>query len=330
MGLEQWGWSPWFAKRASGLPGEPGRVALVHRDRCSVLTAQGEIAAPVSGHVRDSHGAPAVGDWVTIHAGSIDAILPRRTLFSRQRDGAEQPLAANLDVMFVVCGLDRDFNLRRIERYLVLAGESGAEAAVVLNKADLRDDPEEALAQVRGVSAGAPVLLMSARDGVGVEAMESLIGPGRTGVLIGSSGAGKSTLLNRLLRAETMVTQPVRESDSRGRHTTTARHLFALPSGGLLIDMPGIREVGLWATEEGLARAFPDIGDAASQCRFRDCRHEDEPGCAVREAADGKRLESYRKLRREVEWLERREDPAKEAAHRKKMRSIHKAIRDPR
>ncbi|MFN7923124.1 MAG: ribosome small subunit-dependent GTPase A [Bryobacteraceae bacterium] len=329
MGLEKWGWSSWFEKRASGLPGEPGRVVLVHREHCLVAAARGEVTAPVRGHLRQSGMSPAVGDWVLLVSGAIEAIVPRRTVFSRRRGDGEQVLAANLDVLVIVCGLDGDFNLRRIERYLVLASESGADPLVVLNKADLASEPQARLGEVRAIAGGAPVLLASASLGTGVDAIESAIGLGRTAALIGSSGAGKSTLVNRLLGRDAIATRAVRESDSRGRHTTTHRAMFALPSGALLIDMPGLRAVGLWAGEEAIERAFPDIAEPALECRFRDCRHEGEPGCAVAAQADAARLASYHKLRREAEWLERRDDPAKDAAHRKKIRAIHKAHRDP-
>lgn len=322
MGLEQWGYSSFFSKQAGAFPGEPGRVVLAQRQQCVVMHEHGEAL------VHDGGNQAAAGDWVLVERGRIQRVLERRTLLSRARHRGEQVLAANVDTLLVVTGLDGDFNLRRMERYLVLAAESGADPVLILNKADLCEDTAAAVAQARSVAGGCPVLLVSAQERYGFDALEQVMEKGRTAALIGSSGAGKSTLVNSLLGRDAMLTQPVREHDSRGRHTTTARQMFQLPWGALLIDMPGLREVGLWASEESVQLAFPEIAGHVGQCRFRDCRHEGEPGCTVVDQVDAGRLASFQKLRREVEWQNRQNDPLQAAAHRKKMRAIHKAARD--
>lgn len=265
---------------------------------------------------------PVVGDWVVVRGGAIDAVLPRRTMLTRKAPGVDAPqaLAANVDVLFIVVGLDHDFNPRRIERYLVLARASGAEPVVVLNKIDLAAGP---LPRVDG----APVIAVSALNRDGVGEIEAAIPRSATGALIGSSGAGKSTIINALLGRYAIATQPVREDDSRGRHTTTHREIVPLPSGALLMDMPGLREVGLWADESAVEAAFADIAELAAGCRFRDCRHQGEPGCAVATAVDAARLASFHKLEREVAWLERRDDKRAQAAQRQQWKAIHKAMR---
>lgn len=239
----------------------------------------------------------------------ISGVLPRHGVISRKRPGRaseEQPLAANVDAALIVQGLDGDYNPRRLERYLVLAAASGVRAAIVLNKADLlmRADAESLAAQVRRRT-GTPVVLISARSGEGVEQLDELMRPAEIAVLLGSSGAGKSTLTNALLGREEQAVRTVRESDSRGRHTTTSRELFLLPAGWYLLDSPGLREVEAWDAGEALDEAFDDIGELAQRCRFRDCRHQGEPGCAVREAEaegsiDPDRVEHYRKLTKET------------------------------
>jgi ribosome biogenesis GTPase / thiamine phosphate phosphatase len=328
MKLSDLGWNDFFGDlfapyRTAGLV--PARVVAQHRDMCLVAGEAGELAAEVSGRFRhetkDRSGYPAVGDWVAIepfdeHRGLIHGVLERRSAFVRKVSGdltEAQVVAANIDTVFLVTGLDGDFNLRRIERYLTTAWDSGASPVIVLNKRDLCPDIEGTVAQVEMIALGAPILAVSARDGVNLEALTSCLGPGKTAALLGSSGAGKSTIINRLIGAERLPTAPVREQDSRGRHTTSRRELIALPGRGLLIDTPGMRELQLWADEESLLRAFGDVEELAASCRFKDCRHEDEPGCAVRQAvADGaldpSRFESYLKQRRELEQLALKKD----------------------
>ena len=350
--LEELGWSPFFAEAWADLASSegqvPARVVVAHTRVLRVRGAEGERRAELSGRLRHTAKAPvdrpSVGDWVALRprlkAGRalVDLVLPRRTAFVRRAAGdvtAQQVLAANVDTVFLVMGLDRDYNPRRIERALVLAWESGADPAVLLNKADLCDDVDARRAEVEAVAPGVPVRVIAAREGEGLEALSPWLERGKTVALLGSSGVGKSTIVNRLLGEERQRTREVRESDQRGRHTTTHRELVALPTGGLLLDTPGLREIQLWATEEGLATAFEDVEAMAPGCRFRDCAHQSEPGCAVRAAVEaGKlaeaRLASYHKLRAELRSLDVREDPLLQREERARWRSILKSVKTHR
>jgi len=269
------------------------------------------------------------------HRATIQAILPRRTRFSRKVAGGntqEQVVAANIDTVFLAQGLDGDFNLRRLERYLLLAWDSGARPVIILNKADLCEDVEARVREVEGVAAGTPVHVMSAKLGEGLDEVQPYLAPGETVALLGSSGVGKSTLINRLLGVERLRTAEVRASDSRGRHTTTWRELILLPNGALVIDTPGLRELQLWDGGASARSVFPDIEALAADCHFRDCEHEQEPRCAVRLAAQEghlapERLESYRKLRREANYLASRQDQAAQLETKRKWRAIHRAAR---
>jgi ribosome biogenesis GTPase / thiamine phosphate phosphatase len=346
--LAELGWSPvWAGAHAehAALGHDPARV--VAEDRGSYLLAgpAGEVRAAVSGRFRfeadeDPAAYPAVGDWVSVEGGLvgetvIHALLPRRTALVRQAAGRRteaQVVGANLDVVFVVASLNAELNVRRLERYVAAAWESGAEPVVLLTKADLRPDDEvaDAMAEVAGVAVGAAVIAVSAVDGRGLEEVRARIGSGRTVAFVGSSGVGKSTLLNRLAGAEIAVTRDIREDDARGRHTTTRRQLHLLPDGGLVLDTPGMRELALWDAD-GLDRSFGDIDALAAGCRFRDCRHAGEPGCAVGAAlADGRlavdRLESWRKLLRETAHHERRVDALARTAERRKWKLIGKSV----
>jgi ribosome biogenesis GTPase len=279
---------------------------------------------------------PVIGDWVALQLPSgegealLQALLPRHSLLMRREAGSEhegQLIAANLDVVFLVAGLDGNFNPRRIERALTLAWTSGATPVVVLSKADLAENLAARLIEVEALAQGAPVLAISAQEGTGLEALLAQLPAGKTGVLVGSSGVGKSTLVNRLLAEAQLATQPVRPEDDKGRHTTTHRQLFVLPHGGLLIDGPGMRELGLWGDEEeGLAQTFPDILALATSCRFSDCTHQREPGCALKAAlATGaltqERLDSYEKLQREQAHRERQISSAAQREHKRMEKS---------
>ena len=317
----------------------PGRVAVQHRGARDVLTEEGELRADIAGRlVHEAAGSaelPVVGDWVAVatrpgeRTGRIQAVLPRRTRFSRKTAWTateEQVLAANLDVVFIVSSLNEDLNLRRLERYLTLAWESGAAPVVLLTKADLHPAPGAAVAEVGRIAFGVPVHALSARSGEGLDAVRDVLGPGVTAALLGSSGVGKSTLVNALAGEELLATQAIRE-DGRGRHTTTRRELVVLPGGGLVIDTPGLRELQLWEADEGLEEAFEDVAELAAGCRFADCAHETEPGCAIRAAlAEGRlereRWESYVKLQRELEHLEQRLDKRAQAEARRRWRAI--------
>ena len=327
---------------ASGLV--PGRVAVAIRDEYRVLAEDGEYHAEPAGALLYGSASraelPVTGDWVALRvigAGEaiVQAVLPRRTKFSRRAAGTredEQVLAANVDAALIVCGLDGDYNPRRMERYLALANESGARPLLVLSKADLCADLEDRLAQVRAVARGGPVVAISSMTDGGLSPLEPHLEPGRTFVLLGSSGAGKSTLLNRLLGEERLRTAAVRESDSRGRHTTTHRELIVLPGGAILIDSPGMREVQLWATHDSLDETFDDIAELAKGCRFRDCSHSGEAGCAVQDALESGELDaarwgSYRKLEREIRHHEVLTDRQAALAQKQRWKAIHRAAR---
>lgn len=322
-----------------------GRVAMSNRDQYRLYTEEAELSAEPSGalwyRAPDRASMPVVGDWVAARVVSpdqaiVEAVLPRRTCFSRRAAGRreeEQPLAANIDVVFLVCGLDGDFNLRRLERYLTLAAESGASPVIVLNKADVCENLAERLAETAAIAAGMPVLPVSARDGEGLDALTAFLAPGRTVALLGSSGVGKSTIVNRLLGEERFRTREVRESDSRGRHTTTHRELIPLPLGGALIDTPGLREIQLWAGQESVAGTFDEIAEAAANCRYRDCSHSGEQGCAVAKALEEgaisrERWDSYRKLLREARRHELMTDPLAAQAAKRKRKVMFRAIKE--
>lgn len=309
------------------------RVAKATRRHVEVWTNAGETTARVPKRVfRAPLGAPVVGDWVALEpgpsagdAGSVAQILTRQSSLSRRAAGraaTAQVVAANVHTAFVMVGLDGDFNLRRIERYLALAWQGGVEPVVLLNKADLHAAPGAAVGEVLEVASGAPVHALSAKRGAGLEALAPYLVPARTIVVLGSSGVGKSTLVNHLLGEERMRTKDVRARDDRGRHTTTHRELIPLHGGALLIDTPGMRELGLFDHGDGVREAFADVEVLAAACRFADCSHDSEPGCAIREAIRGGeldplRLASYRKLNGEIDVAAlRRERAEREAKQR--------------
>ena len=322
----------------------PGRVALEHTHIYRVITHTGESLARVSGRLR--HRAttraefPAVGDWVALepsdHGGDarIVAVLPRHSRFSRRAAGdptEEQVVAANIDTVFLVAGLDRDFNPRRIERYLLVATESGAIPVIVLNKSDLAERADAMTDLVRGLAGHTTVHAVSCRMPGSVDVLRQYLGPGQTGALLGSSGVGKSTIVNRLIGHDLLRTRDVRESDSRGRHTSTARQLVVLDGAGVLIDTPGMRELQLWDTGDAISGTFADIEALAVGCRFRDCRHRQAPGCAVRLAADdgdlpAGRLESYHKLQDEQAHQTRQMDQRAQIEEKRRSKTAAKAL----
>jgi ribosome biogenesis GTPase / thiamine phosphate phosphatase len=345
--LEKYGWNDRFAAAFAEIAAAgriPARVVLEHTHIYRVAIEDGETLARVSGRLRHRAGIrsefPAVGDWVALEPvadgdARIHAVLPRVSRFSRRAAGdatEEQVVAANIDVVFLVGGLDRDFNPRRLERYLVVAWESGATPVILLNKADLVDAPEQYADQVRAIAPGVDVHALSARDPQTLDVVRQYLSVGRTAALLGSSGVGKSTIVNRLVGFDLLRTQDVRVTDNRGRHTSTARQLVLLESGGILIDTPGMRELQLWESGDALGDTFADIVSTAASCRFRDCRHLQEPGCAVRAAvASGTvpaaRLESFHKLAAEREHQERQLDARALIDDKRNARVMGKALR---
>jgi ribosome biogenesis GTPase len=347
MNLEFLGWSN-FSKNFSSHCQQGytvGRVATEQKNTYLLYTEVGELSAEITGKMRYQASGrtdfPAVGDWVVISVikgeprATIHEILPRKSKFSRKTVGAitdEQIIATNIDTVFLVSGLDRDFNLRRIERYLILVWESGANPAIILNKADLCNQVEQRRAEVEAIAPGVPIIVLSAIENKGIDALVPYLGIGQTVTLIGSSGVGKSTITNQLAQKDIQAVQSVREGDNRGRHTTTHRELIILPTGGLLIDTPGMREIQLWTGSEGFHETFADIDTLAKQCRFRNCQHDKEPGCAVQQALfDGtlneQRFRNYQKMQQELEYLSRKQDQKAYLAEKERWKKIHKAQR---
>jgi ribosome biogenesis GTPase / thiamine phosphate phosphatase len=332
--LDELGWDAGWASAFEQLHEDnliAARVAAQHRGAYVVWTETGEVRARAAGRLYYEHEVgepvPAVGDWVGVRDTTITSILPRRSAFIRKRAGLssdEQVLAANVDAALLLAGLDDDFSLRRLERYITTAWDSGAEPVVVLTKADLCGDVADALLQVESVAIGVPVYPISNVTGVGIDELATHLRPGRTFVLLGSSGVGKSTLLNRLAGSELMRTGELAD-DGTGRHTTTHRELVRLPGGALAIDTPGLRELQFWDGDVGAA--FDDIEALAAECRFRDCAHSREPGCAVLGAVDEgtltlDRLRSWRKFQRELELVAARTDHRLRVARKKRWKEI--------
>ena len=345
--LTEWGWTAdrddeFHEQAAAGQV--PARVIAQHRGEYRIMTPFGEATGVAPGRMlyraTGERELPAVGDWVLIEPSldgpaTVVEILPRRSQFVRRRagtEGREQVIAANVDLAFIMSSLDQGLNPRRVERYLVAAWDSGAIPVVVLTKSDLFDDIEAAVDSIRDIAAGATIEVISSLSGDGLDALRKWLEPRRTIVLIGSSGVGKSTLVNTLAGSELMVTQEVRADDDKGRHTTTHREIFRLPDGVLLLDTPGMRELGLVEAEEGLEETFDDVEELAAHCRFRDCKHESEPGCAVHEALGAGTLSparwaSYEKLQKEAAFGVRRTDSGAARAEQAKWKQIHKEYR---
>ena len=346
MNLRDWGWDDEWAAAfaphaAEGL--QPARVVRQDRGACEIQTETGARSAEPTGRFRHAVEAgetdmPAVGDWAAIDPrptcdrAGLAAVLPRRTCLARQDAGRAtraQVLAANVDVAFLVGALDagRGFSLARLERALALVRAGGAEAVAVLNKADLCDDIGGRVREAQAAAPEVAVLAVSAIEGWGVEELRPWLAEGRTGVLLGPSGVGKSALVNALLGEARQETGPIREDDARGRHTTTRRELFRLPDGGLLIDTAGLREFQPWEADSELDAVFPEVAELAAQCRFRDCRHEGEPGCAVQQALgdgslDARRFEHYLRLKREQAYQAQKRDLGAQLAEKARWKKI--------
>ena len=336
------GWDPYFDekfKRFASAGGVPARVVADYGAELLVHDGIAASRASVGGHLRNEGSAmPAVGDWVSVlkreTVSAIQGVVDRRTVFSRKVAGVEtreQVLAANVDVAFVVAAVT-DVNLRRIERFLTVAWQSGAVPVVLLTKADIAAAPDELRAELEAIAAGTPVIVTSAVTGDGVEEIVRALLPARTGVLLGPSGAGKSTLINRIVGTELMRTRQVHRS-GEGRHATSHRQLVQLPQGGMIIDTPGLREAQLWEGEEALVNIFEDIDQLALRCRFGDCAHVTEPGCAIKAAlADGTldaaRFQSYLKLQRELQAVAAKTDARVRIEERRKWKQIAIASKD--
>jgi ribosome biogenesis GTPase / thiamine phosphate phosphatase len=342
--LRSLGFSSFFEKQFNSLKDTtlaPARVSIEHKNRYILYTSDGERSAELSGKLRhEGSTMPAVGDWVAVRTGSdlsiIHHVLKRRTVFSRIAPGTasdEQVVAANVDTVFIVVGLDQNFNLRRTERFLVVAQESGADPVIVLNKYDLAEDVEPILEQVATIAGNAAIIAVSANTGHNIERLRAYTSDGQTVALLGSSGVGKSSLINAIMGEVRQAVSHVSDSNAKGRHTTTHRELIRLASGGLIMDTPGMRELQVVSSEESLDESFADISALASECHFADCSHASEPGCRIRLALDEGELDpfrwrSYQKLQREIRHFEIKNDVHAMLAEKAKWKKVHQNIRD--
>ncbi len=342
INLNTLGWNSFFEENFTKYR-EKGflsaRISREHTHIYFLYSEKGELTAEVAGRIRHTSDSkceyPAVGDWVAVSPGienelaTIHAVLPRKSSFSRKVAGVntqEQVIAANIDFVFIVTGLDNNFNPRRIERYLAHVHDSGAEPVIVLNKTDLCDDVDSRIAEVKKIAHTTPVVAVCALDENGILPLKKFINKGNTVALLGSSGVGKSQIINTLIGWDKQAVQEVR-NDSKGRHTTTNRELIILPCGGLIIDTPGIREIQVWCDIDGLNKAFADVVDFAAHCRFSDCSHEVEPGCAVRlaieeEKLDSSRVQSYIKMKKEILKLEKKQNRRTKIIERAKWKKL--------
>jgi ribosome biogenesis GTPase len=352
MSLIDLGWDSFFEKSLESGDNRnlaPARIGRENRQNYLAYFEHGEIICEISGRYRyDNNGRgnyPAVGDWVGVEVGPdrnraiIHKLLPRKSAFLRKVAGKtteEQVIAANIDTIFIVCGLDGNYNLRRIERYISLTWESGATPVILLNKADICSRVEECQNEVAEIAIGVPVYTISASQNQGIDVISEYILPGRTSAFLGSSGVGKSTIINSLAGEKILKVNEVSDMGSRGRHTTTHRELVILPGGGVVIDTPGMREIQVWGDEDGLHQAFNDIEELAANCHFRDCRHLREPGCAVRAAIDdgsldSGRLKNYFRLMKELRYLasrQKKKASAIEKEHWKKISMISRKMKN--
>jgi len=340
--LSKLGWSPFFQTHLDNLYDrklEPARVVGVRKNSFYVSQGKGERLVTVAGRLNHQSDClyPVAGDWVIMTDNVISYVLPRKNALSRGAAGShgkqkaqptrEQVIAANLDTVFVVCGLDRDYNLRRIERCLTLIYNCGLNPAIILTKADLHIYPEKFISEVETVAFGVPVHLVSAKDSLGLAQLEEYLSPGKTLTMIGSSGAGKSTLVNRLYGKSVQPTGSVSENLGKGKHTTTSRDLIMMPQGGMVIDNPGIREIAFWDGDGGIELAFPEIEKLALECRFSDCSHMREPGCRVNQALiegviTNERIESYHKMKREMMYLSDRQHKTSDRVEKERWKAV--------
>jgi len=348
--IKKLGWNEYFEANFNSLRCEKdmmaARIIAEHRETYKILCEAGELSAEITGKMRFAAKCrvdfPAVGDFVAVSArpdeksASIHAVIPRKTAICRKATGDysyEQIVAANVDIVFIVTSLNGEYKPRRLERYLTLVYESGAKPVIILTKADLCEDYEAMAEQTRAACIGVDTIVASSITGLGFENIEAALKPGITAVFAGSSGVGKSSVLNRLMGRDIQKINEIREDDARGRHTTTHRELFLLESGALLIDTPGMRELQMSDDLNGLEEAFNDIESLAQNCRYRDCRHDAEPGCAVASAIergelDYKRFQNYKNLRREIEHYAAQSDARLRRAEEKKWKQIAKAMKN--
>ena len=347
MNLSDLGWNPFFAEAFVQYEGKdliPGRVVVIHKDGYIIHTEQGEFKASAAGKMRYESSMPSempvVGDWVAVrtrqeeNSAVIHAVLPRKTKLSRKVAGEEteeQILASNLDIAFWVTSLNLELNLRRIERFLTAVWDGGAVPVIILNKADLCDNTDEKTLQVESIAPGVTVIVTSALEGDGISEIGKYLSHGKTAAFLGSSGVGKSTIINKLVGRDVMKVSEIRDFDDKGRHTTSVRQMLMLENGGLVIDTPGIRELQLWDTD-GSADTFEDLEVVALGCRFSDCTHENEPGCAVKKAVeegiiDVNRYGNYIKMKKELGWIDRKIDRKAQLEEKKHHKILSKAIK---